>query len=92
MASTIRNLQKIFVGNIPWSVSHLELKNFFNQFGRVEKASVIFDKSTGCSKGFGFVVYDQSESGPDPLKKIESINSLVLEGHTLNIQPVFSNE
>lgn len=83
MASTARSLQKIFVGNIPWSVGHQELRDFFKQFGRIVSANVVYDKSTGCSKGFGFVVFANSE----PLSKLESNSRLLLEGNYLSLQP-----
>lgn len=84
MASAARNLQKLFVGNIPWSVSHGELKYFFKQFGHVVSANVVFDKSTGCSRGYGFVVFDKEG---EPLKKLENNSRLLLDGQHLSITP-----
>lgn len=84
MASAARNIQKVFVGNIPWSIGHQELRDFFKQFGHVVSANVVFDKTTGCSKGFGFVVFGNEGQ---PLKKLENNSRLLLEGQYLNINP-----
>lgn len=86
MASAARQLQKIFVGNLPWSVGHQELRDFFKEFGRVVSANVVFDKTTGCSRGYGFVVF-ANDRDIQTLQKLESKNRLFLEGQYLNIQP-----
>lgn len=86
MATTARTFQKIFVGNLPWTVSHQELRNFFKEFGSVISANVVFDKSTGCSRGFGFVVFSNNQV----LRNLESKSRLVLEGQQLNIQPTIN--
>ncbi|XP_036318794.1 heterogeneous nuclear ribonucleoprotein A/B [Rhagoletis pomonella] len=77
-----KSLQKIFVGNIPWTVGHQELRAYFKEFGRVVSANVIFDKNTGCSRGYGFVLFDDIT----PIEKIESEQKHVLEGNYLNIR------
>jgi len=77
-----RNLQKLFVGNLPWTVGHQELRGYFKEFGRVVSATVVFDKKTGSSKGYGFVAFNSIA----PLEKIENEQKHVLEGNYLNIQ------
>lgn len=52
-------IQKLFVRNLPWTVGHAQLKNYFSEFGKVLSASVIFDKKTGISKNYGFVVVEK---------------------------------
>ena len=47
--------KKLFVGSLPYSVKGNELENLFSQFGTVDSATVINDKITRRSKGFGFV-------------------------------------
>lgn len=86
MASAAR-LQKIFVGNLPWSVGHAELRDFFRQFGRVTSANVTYDRNTGCSKGYGFVMF-ANDRDDKVLQRLESKDQLFLEGHHLTIQPV----
>jgi RNA recognition motif-containing protein len=46
---------KVYVGNLPWSVTDLDLQNLFAPFGSVESAQVVTDRDSGRSRGFGFV-------------------------------------
>lgn len=48
-------LKKLYVGNIPWTSSEEDLKNHFSGVGEVKSVSIIKDRDTGRSKGFGFV-------------------------------------
>ncbi len=50
-----RQLMKLFVGGLPWATTSDELNQLFSQAGAVISATVISDKMTGRSKGFGFV-------------------------------------
>ena len=45
----------IYVGNLPYSTGDAELRQIFEEFGAVDSASVVKDKFTGRSRGFGFV-------------------------------------
>jgi RNA recognition motif-containing protein len=47
--------KKLYVGNLPYSVTSSSLEQMFSQFGTVKSAEVIQDRDTGRSKGFGFV-------------------------------------
>jgi len=76
-----RGVQRIFVANLPWTVGHQELKKYFNDFGRVLSAKVIFDKKTGCSKGYGFVSFNNLAA----IEKIESEEKHKIEGNYVNI-------
>lgn len=82
MAASGRAISKFFVGNLHWTIGHRELRNYFREFGRVVSANVVFDKKTGVSKGYGFVVFNQANIA----QNLESKPSLTLEGHTLNVQ------
>ena len=53
---------KMYVGNLPWSVSDAELTELFAEFGTVESASVVTDRESGRSRGFGFVEMAQGEA------------------------------
>lgn len=48
-------MKKIFVGNFSFSLSEDELRSLFETFGAVDSASVVTDRATGRSRGFGFV-------------------------------------
>lgn len=81
MASNVgRQLYKIYVGNIPWTVATSDLKKHFTQFGNLQSAFVVFDKNTGFSKNYGFVVFNSKE-GFD--KSRSSVHEL--EGNKLKI-------
>lgn len=81
-ARSARGLQKLFVGNLPWTVGSQELRSYFREFGKIVNATVIFDKKTGLSKGYGFVTFNNSSL----LQKIENEQKHQLEGNYLNIQ------
>lgn len=74
-------IQKLFVSNLPWTVSHRELRNYFAEFGRVITANVIFDKKTGISKRYGFVTVPKSV-----LPNLENRQKHTLEHSTIVIQ------
>jgi len=49
--------KKLYVGNLPWSVTNDSLKELFVVYGEVVEAVVITDRMSGRSKGFGFVTF-----------------------------------
>lgn len=49
--------KKLYVGNLPWSLNDASLKDLFAQFGEIVEATVIKDRYSGRSKGFGFVTF-----------------------------------
>lgn len=68
---------------MPWTVGHKELRQHFEQFGRVSMANVIFNKATGLSKAFGFVQFSNKDGFEAAMLKPNQ----VLEGNTLLVQP-----
>ena len=54
---------KIYVGNMPYGVTEEDLKQSFAAFGEVTSVSIIKDKMSGQSKGFGFVEMASAEQG-----------------------------
>lgn len=86
-ANTVRNLYKIYVGNIPWTVSHNELRSYFSKFGHVQHSMVIFDKKTGLSKNYGFVTFATKEA----FENANNFTQHQLEGNTLKVQPTAGN-
>lgn len=53
---------KIFVGGLAWETQRDTLEKYFEQFGEILEAAVIFDKTTGRSKGYGFVTFKDPEA------------------------------
>jgi cold-inducible RNA-binding protein len=54
---------KLYVGNLPYNISDDQLRDAFARFGTPESATVIIDRSTGQSKGFGFVEFQDAAIG-----------------------------
>ncbi|XP_005181457.1 uncharacterized protein LOC101889059 [Musca domestica] len=77
-----KSVYRLFVGNLPWTVSHQQLKGYFKEFGRVINANVVFDKKTGLSRGYGFVTLTSLKT----VQAIENEQKHSLEGNYLNIQ------
>ena len=73
---------EIYVGNLPWSTSDQDLENAFAAFGKVEKASIISDRNSGRSKGFGFVTMDDADEAN---KAIEAMNGSEMGGRNLKV-------
>ena len=73
---------KLYVGNLSFRTSGDELRDMFSQAGTVESASVIEDRETGRSRGFGFVEMATAEEGQ---KAIEQFNGKEVNGRNLNV-------
>ncbi|MBM4178063.1 MAG: RNA-binding protein [Ignavibacteria bacterium] len=74
----------IYVGNLPYSMDDSELQKAFSEFGAVQSASVVKDKFTGRSRGFGFVEMPDAAAGN---QAIEAMN-----GRNMNGRPLVVNE
>ncbi|MDT4966026.1 MAG: hypothetical protein QOJ64_763 [Acidobacteriota bacterium] len=73
---------KLYVGNLAFQTSSDDLQQLFSQAGTVESASVVEDRETGRSRGFGFVEMATSEDGQ---KAIEQFNGKEFNGRNLNV-------
>ena len=71
---------KLFVGSLPWSVNDDKLKEAFEEHGNVVSAKVVMDRTTGRSRGFGFV---EMESADDAKKAIKALNDSELGGRNI---------
>ncbi len=75
--------KKIYVGNLPFSVTLERLKELFSPYGQIEDAVVMANKYTGRSRGFGFVTF-ANDSDAD--KAIAEMNHKSVEGRDLKVK------
>ncbi|NPV05929.1 MAG: RNA-binding protein [Syntrophaceae bacterium] len=73
---------KIYVGNMPYSITEEDLKQAFEAFGQVESVTIIKDKMSGQSKGFGFV---EMGSADQAQAAISGMNGKDMKGRKLNV-------
>jgi len=73
---------KLFVGGLSWDTKEDSLKNLFSQAGTVVSATVITDKFSGRSKGFGFV---EMSSQPEADEAIKKLNGQSLDGRNITV-------
>ena len=74
---------KLFIGGLAFSTSNDRLREVFAQAGAVESASVVTDRGTGQSRGFGFVEMASAEDAAEAVKKF---NGKDLDGRTLKVE------
>ena len=72
--------QKLFIGSLAWGATEDELRELFETVGTVESATIITDRETGRSKGFGFVEMGSEEEAK---KAVEELNGKDLAGRAL---------
>ena len=73
---------RIYVGNLAYSVTDADLEALFSQIGKIESVSVITDKFSGQSKGFGFVeMADTNEA----VRAIQELNDTELKGRNIKV-------
>lgn len=75
---------RLFVGGLSWGTTEDSLRDFFSQVGNVVSVTVIVDKFTGKSKGFGFVEMGSEKEAQEAIEK--------LNGKTLDERTVVVNE
>jgi RNA recognition motif-containing protein len=71
---------KLYVGNLPFSMGDAELSNLFGQAGTVSSARVVLDPATGRKRGFGFV---EMSSGQEAEAAVQMLNGSEVEGRTI---------
>jgi len=77
---------KLFIGNLSEKVEDVHLKIAFQDFGKVVSASVIKDKTTGLSKGYGFIEMPDDEEAN---KVITTVNGGKWEGNIITVKKAF---
>jgi RNA recognition motif-containing protein len=80
---------KLYVGNLSFETSSNELQTLFAETGTVESASVIEDRETGRSRGFGFIEMSTKEEGN---AAIQRFNGQELGGRTLKVNEAKARE
>jgi len=74
--------RKLYVGNLPYSVTEEGLTEKFSQFGQVESAKLISDRDTGRSKGFGFV---EMSSDAEAKAAISGLDGTDFDGRPMKV-------
>src|SRR4030043_1714603 len=74
--------KRLFVGGLPYSVTSSQLEEMFAKIGKVTSATVISDKYTGRSKGFGFVEMEDDKKAD---KAIETLNQTEIDGRAIAV-------
>ncbi|MBX3178550.1 MAG: RNA-binding protein [Candidatus Hydrogenedentes bacterium] len=72
----------IYAGNLSYNVTDEDLKEIFGAYGEVSRASVISDRETGRSKGFGFVEMPVDDEAK---QAIDALNGKDVKGRTMNV-------
>jgi cold-inducible RNA-binding protein len=75
-------VKNIFVGNLSFNTNEDELRQIFEGYGQVDRVSIMTDRDTGRSRGFGFVEMSSSEDGE---KAIAALNGSQVGGRTINV-------
>jgi len=74
-------MKKLFVGNLPFTVTEDQLRTLFEKHGTVQSVALINDRETGRPRGFGFV--EISDEGLAPA--IEALNGYELDGRAMKV-------
>ena len=74
--------KKLYVGNLSFSTTQDSLRSAFEQFGTVTDATIILDKMSGRSKGFGFVEFEDDDAAD---RAVEAMHDSELDGRKLTV-------
>ena len=74
--------KKLFVGNLNFKTTDDDLRTLFGQAGTIESATVMMDRATGRSRGFGFVEMSSDEEAE---KAVKELNGYEFQGRALNV-------
>jgi len=75
-------IRKLYVGNLPFSVSENTLKDLFSRAGMVESVKIVTDAYDGRSKGFGFVEMSTEEEAN---MAVQTLNGVEVEGRSIKV-------
>ena len=74
--------KKLYVGNLPYSVTEASLRELFASAGEISAVTLITDRVTGSSKGFGFV---EMSTEAEAQKAIDTVNGQEMDGRALTV-------
>ncbi|MBM4356565.1 MAG: RNA-binding protein, partial [Deltaproteobacteria bacterium] len=64
-------MKNVYVGNLPFHATEDDRRRLFGQYGRVDRASVVMDRETGCSRGFGFVEMPDDNEASNAIQNLD---------------------
>jgi len=72
----------VYIANLPWDATEDDVRDLFSRYGHVQQATVIFDKRTGRSKGFGFVDMPKAAAAT----AIDQLHGSMMDGRDLTVR------
>ncbi len=75
-------MKNIFVGNLSFQASESSIRSLFEQYGQVDRVSIVTDRDSGQSRGFGFVEMPNNEEGDNA---INALNGAEVQGRAMNV-------
>ena len=75
-------LKNIFVGNLDFRATEASVRSWFEEYGAVERVSIVTDRDTGRSRGFAFV---EMTNGDEADRAISALNGASVDGRALNV-------
>jgi len=76
-------MKKLFIGNLSWSITEAQLVDYFSQAGKVIMGTIITNRDTGRSRGFGFVEMETEEGATNALT---TLNQTYLDGRQIIVK------
>lgn len=74
---------KVFVGNLSYNTTEDDLKEVFGAYGTLKEVTIIVDRETGRSRGFGFITFEDEK---DATKAVDELNRSRLDGRTIGVE------
>ena len=74
--------KKLYVGGLSWETTESDLRTAFGRLGEISEVSIITDRNTGRSRGFGFVTFDETEAADNAIRELDNT---VLDNRTIKV-------
>ncbi len=81
--------KRLYVGNLPYNTTDDDLRSLFGQAGTVEDATVMTERDTGRSRGFGFV---EMATDADAENAVRMFDGYTMDGRQLRVNPAMERE